>query len=72
MVERLYPLSLAVQDFLSKPPVLVREVQTLGDKVLPGSAKLVFVHLDALNQRLADDFIGLIEERASAGLTSTF
>lgn len=58
---------------MGQAPALVREVQALGDKLLPGDdgSKLVFAHLEALNQRLDDDFVGLIEERSSAGMPSS-
>ncbi|KAL3916351.1 MAG: hypothetical protein SGPRY_006858 [Prymnesium sp.] len=73
-VDRLYPLSLAVKDFINQPPVLIRVIQGLGDELLPGpgenSSKLVFAHLDGLNRRLTDDFTGLIEERSAAGVGS--
>lgn len=52
-------MSLAVHDIVEQPPALLREVQALGDKLLPGDhgSKLVFAHLEMINQRLADDFV---------------
>lgn len=57
---------------MGQPPVLVREVQRVGELVLPGdgTSKLFLAQLPPLNELLKEDFKGLIEERAAAGPTS--